>query len=415
MGWRSSCGRSASGSHACRSSPAVRRRSARSRSCSRSSSRGRARSTCWTRSRPRSTTPTSAASSSGCVAAPTARSSSSSRTRRRRWRPPTCSTASRWQATASRRSSRGGCRAKSAPRAPRALRSGGARAAERAARGRLVLYAAAEFEPLADRRWQEERVRAALRGIVADTEAAFAPVGLWPANEWAAWGSTPPLKDLYCGAAGVIWALDALARRGHAETGIDLPAAAERTLELWREAPDLAEAEIELPAARESSLLCGEAGLLLVSWRLTARADLADRLLQRVHENRDNEFEELLWGSPGTLLAARAMHESTGEERWLEAWRESAGALMARRDPDGLWTQQLYGSTERLLGPTHGLVGIVHALLRAESEWSESLPRETAEILAREAIVEDGVATWPADAGGAPAPPRGRGNRPPRG
>jgi lantibiotic modifying enzyme len=274
-----------------------------------------------------------------------------------------------------------------------------------------VLYDPAGFEPLTDEPWDDERVRAAIRAIVADAGAAFDPVGLWPANEWDAWGSTPPLKDLYCGSAGVISALDALARRGHAETAIDLAAAAERTLELWREAPDLAEAEIELPAARESSLLCGEAGLLLVSWRIAPRDDLADRLLQRVRENRDNEFEELLWGSPGTLLAARAMHEWTGEERWLEAWRESAEALVARRDPEGLWTQQLYGRPHRLLGPAHGLVGIVNSLLQFESKWSESLPHETAAILANEVIVEDGLATWPADAGGPLAPASGSGIR----
>ena len=45
-----------------------------------------------------------------CAASPTARSSSSSRTRSARWRPPTASTASRWPATASRRSCRAGCR-----------------------------------------------------------------------------------------------------------------------------------------------------------------------------------------------------------------------------------------------------------------------------------------------------------------
>jgi hypothetical protein len=274
-----------------------------------------------------------------------------------------------------------------------------------------VLYDPAGFEPLTEEPWDAARVRDAIAAIVADAAAAFDPVGLWPANEWDAWGSTPPLKDLYCGAGGVIWALDTLAGRGHAEPGIDLAAAAERTLELWPEAPDLAEAELELPAARESSLLCGEAGLLLVNCRLTTSGELADRLLERIRENRDNEFEELLWGVPGTLLAARAMHELTGEERWLAAWRESAEALMARRDPDGLWTQQLYGNPGRLLGPAHGLVGVVHPLLQVECEWRESLPRETAKILAREAIVEDGLATWPADAGGPLAPASGSGIR----
>ena len=270
-----------------------------------------------------------------------------------------------------------------------------------------MLYSPAEFEPLTDEPWDDERVRAAIRAIVADADAAFDPAGLWPANEWDAWGSTPPVKDLYCGAGGVIWALDALRRRGHAETAIDLAAAIERTIELWHEAPDLVAAEIKLPSARESSLFCGEACLLLVNWRLTPRDDLADRLLQRVRENRDNEFEELLWGSPGTMLIAHAMHGWTGEQRWADAWRESAEALMGRRDEDGVWTQQLYGTPDRLLGPAHGLVGIVHALLQVESEWSESLPREAAEVLAHEAIVEDGLATWPAGAGGPLAPASG--------
>jgi hypothetical protein len=265
-----------------------------------------------------------------------------------------------------------------------------------------VLYSPDEFEPLTDDPWDEARVRAAIQAIAGDAEAAFDPDGLWPANEWDAWGSAVPLKGLYCGATGVIWALDALRRRGHAETAIDLVAAADRTIERWGEAPDLSEAEIELPPERASSLLSGESGLLLVAWRLDPRPELADRLLERVRENRDNEFEELMWGSPGTMLVAHAMHEWTGEERWSEAWRESAAALLARRDEDGLWTQRLYGTEQRLLGPVHGLVGNVHALLP-----EHDLRTETAAILAREAVVEDGLVTWPAGAGGPLDPPSG--------
>jgi Lanthionine synthetase C-like protein len=273
-----------------------------------------------------------------------------------------------------------------------------------------VLFDTAGFEPLTDEPWDDERVRAAIRAIVADAEAAFDAVGLWPANEWDAWQAPTPLKGLYGGAGGVVWALDALQRREHAQTSLELPAAATRAFELGLTEPDYMQWD-DLPSKPASSLLVGEAGLLLVNWRLTPRGDVADRLLERVRENCDNEFEELMWGSPGTMLAARVMHEWTGEERWLEAWRESAEALMARRDADGLWTQQLYGNAQRLLGPAHGLVGIVHALLQVESEWSESLGRETAEILAREAIVEDGLATWPATAGGPLAPASGSGIR----
>jgi lantibiotic modifying enzyme len=255
-----------------------------------------------------------------------------------------------------------------------------------------VLYRAEAFEPLTDEPWDEGRVRSAIAGIVADTDEAFDPDGLWPANEWDAWESEPPLKDIYCGAAGVIWALDALRRRGHAETRIHLAAAVLRALELHRESPDLGGLE-NLPEPAASSLYCGEAGILLLAWRLAPSAELADTLLERVRENVANEAEELMWGSPGTLIAANLMHGWTEEERWLEAWRESAEALRARRDADGLWVQRLYGAEpRRIVGPAHGLVGIVHALLQGEAD--EQLARDTADVLAREAVLEDGLANW---------------------
>ncbi len=270
-----------------------------------------------------------------------------------------------------------------------------------------MLYRPEAFEPLTDEAWAEDRVRDGIAAVVADADAHFDAHGLWPANEWDAWNSTPPLKDLYCGGGGVVLALDILRRRGLAETAIDLAAAARRTLERWQAQPDLSGGEIELPSPSASSLLSGETGLLLVAWRLDPSPELADRLLDRIRENVDNEADELMWGSPGTMLAARLMLGWTGEERWEETWRESAVALLDRRDADGIWTQRLHGSEYRGLGPVHGLVGNVHALLQAENR-RERLERETAAILAREAIVEDGFATWPAVAGGSLVPKDGQ-------
>ena len=256
-----------------------------------------------------------------------------------------------------------------------------------------MLYQPEAFEPLTDEPWDDERVRSRIRAIAGDADARFDPERLWPASEWDLWESSEPMKDLYVGAGGVVLALDILRRRGVAETTIDLAGAARRTLELWRIEPDLEGIAADLPRQRASALLCGEVGLLLVAWRLDHDQELADMLFDRVRENVDNEAEELMWGSPGTMIAARQMGAWTGEERWQEAWRESAEALFARRDPDGAWTQRLYGGTHRMLGPVHGLVGNVHALLQG---GYEDLRAETAAILAREAAVEDGLANWPA-------------------
>jgi len=259
-----------------------------------------------------------------------------------------------------------------------------------------VLHNPASFEPLVDVPWDEARVRAAIVAIVADADAAFDPGSLWPANEWDAWKSTPPLKDLYGGAAGVVLALAAIGRRGYAETQVDLSAAIARTLELWQDAPDLSGLD-DLPQPRDSSLLAGEAGLVVVAYRLSPSAERADRLYAHVRANVANAADELMWGAPGTMLAALALHRWTGEQRWLDAWLESAEALLGRQDGAGLWTQVLHGTTRRHLGPVHGLTGNVHALLAGGDE--QAVPAAAA-ALEREAVVEDGFATWPPDAGG---------------
>jgi hypothetical protein len=259
-----------------------------------------------------------------------------------------------------------------------------------------VLYRPDAFEPLTDERWDENRVRGAIGEVVADTDDALrGPKLLWRADDWDSWHATSPMKTLYVGAAGVLLALDELRRRGHAETRLDLAELALRTLELNRARPDLTKG-IPLPEPPESALLCGETGILLVAWRLAPSAELADGLYSRVRANVDNEAEEVMWGSPGTLIAARAMLDWTGEQRWRDAWHESAEALWSRRGEDGFWTQRLYGQELRSLTPPHGLVGNVQALRPLlDDERRGALERETATILDRTAIAEDGVANWP--------------------
>jgi len=261
-----------------------------------------------------------------------------------------------------------------------------------------VLYRPDAFEALTDESWDAERVRRGIRAIVADADAAFDDEALWAADEWDAWTSPLPLKNLYVGAAGVIWALDVLQRRGHAQCALDLAAAARRTLEAWRTEPDLPTG-IELPVPARAGLFDGESGILAVAWRLDRGNDLADALLARVRENTDNDAVEVMWGAPGTMLAARMMLDRTGDERWADVWRASAEDVWRRREPDGLWTKRLYGETSRGLGPPHGVVGNVLALLGGrdllDRDRREKLERGTAAVLARTAVVEDGLANWP--------------------
>jgi lantibiotic modifying enzyme len=249
-----------------------------------------------------------------------------------------------------------------------------------------VLYAAELHQPLTETTWNERHVRDAIRAIVAEADAVYDPETLWPAHEWDGWRAALPLKNLYVGAAGVAWALDALRRRGHAETVLDPAEVARLALDAFRREPDFIAGET-LPPQKRSGLLCGESGLLIVAWLLAPSDELADDLLELVRQNIGNEANELMWGVPGTLLVARTMLERKGDDRWRDAVAESVEALSAERDDEGLWTQRLYGKTFRILGPAHGLVGNVAAL---------GDPGNAAEVLARAAIVENGRANWPA-------------------
>jgi hypothetical protein len=247
-----------------------------------------------------------------------------------------------------------------------------------------VLYDSAAFEPLTDEPWDEAHVRDAIAAIAADADTAFDPDKLWPAHEWDGWQAALPLKNLYVGAAGVVFALDDLLRRSLAETTLDLPAIAIDALERWRAEPDYVAGEV-LPEPPESGLLTGEVGILLVACRLGH--PLEDDLRSRICANLANEAEDLMWGTPGTLVAAVAMG-------WDDLGRESADGLAARRDADGLWTQRLWGTSFRGIGTVHGLAGNVRALLKVDDPRNESLRNESAAALARAVTREDGLANW---------------------
>jgi hypothetical protein len=254
-----------------------------------------------------------------------------------------------------------------------------------------MLYEPTRFDSLIDEPWAPARVEDAIAAIVADADAAFDPAALWPAHEWDAWEKPLPLSGLYVGAAGVIWALDELRRRGRAESSLDLSGAVVRSVELERAAPDFSADDHYRPGA----LLSGITGAALVAFRLTSDPALADDVHALVRGNVDNPTDDISWGAPGTLLAALAMRGWTGEGRWDEAARESATAFRERRGDDGLWRQD---DDYRGLSTAHGVAGNTLALLRFEAD--PAVAGESAAVLARHAFCEDGLANWP----GSPRP-----------
>jgi lantibiotic modifying enzyme len=117
---------------------------------------------------------------------------------------------------------------------------------------------------------------------------------------------------------------------------------------------------------------------------------------------------EVMYGHPGHMLLAAQLYARTGEERWAVFWSAGAERLLESWAYDEaleawLWTQQLGPNERRFLGAAHGLVGNAQVLLRGGSLLATGqraeVERRTVETLSRLAVVEDGLANWPAVAG----------------
>jgi hypothetical protein len=246
-----------------------------------------------------------------------------------------------------------------------------------------VLYDPEVHEALIDEAWDPGRVQAAIRAIVDDAENAFADG--WqthPTDSDSPSDDERRFRTIYLGGAGVVQALAALQRRGLAELRRDYVPYLERRYE-----SDFPETD------HERSLWMGETGIRLTLQRLAPSTENADRRAELIAANAQDERRELMWGSPGTMLAATAMHQLTGEARWLELWRDSAAWLRREWDPEtNLWTQHLYGVVKQFVGPAHGFAGCVLAL---SADANDEIHRRAAEATRRYAVEEDELANWP--------------------
>src|SRR5262245_4760745 len=235
-----------------------------------------------------------------------------------------------------------------------------------------MLFEPGAHEPLADESWSAPRVRTAIASIVADAESAFDDG--WPMHPQDRNDDEPAaqFRTVYMGGAGVVDALHRLARRGFVELRLDYVPYVERSLEAPPDFPD---------EDAERSLWMGETGIRLVLQSLAPSQANLERLSQLIAANERDERCDLMWGSPGTILAGRKLGlDVTASIEWLHS----------RRDTEGLWTQQLYERSRRFIGPAHGFAGCVLALGDVA---------DVSETLERLAVVEDGLVNWPPVAG----------------
>lgn len=264
-----------------------------------------------------------------------------------------------------------------------------------------MLFDPACHEPLRAGAWDPERAVALIERVVRETEAHFTPGAWWP---WHPRDVEPgdvtdvPSTTFYFGAAGVVWALAHLRRAGAAHVSFEPPDSLLADNREWLRAHGYADE----PAA----YLVGDTPIELMRGR-------ADRLEELIAGNREHPSRELMWGAPGTMLAALFLWERTGEARWADLFRETAATLWSQLEFSDehrcrYWTQDLHGKRYTFLDGIHGFVATASPLIRgrellgdAWDAWREAIvetvrrtvTREGAQANWRHSLVTDAAPT----------------------
>lgn len=229
-----------------------------------------------------------------------------------------------------------------------------------------MLYEPARHEPLQHREWDDQAAVRMIERIVRDAEERFSPDSHWPMHPLDADdGRMDPVFNLYFGASGVVWALHYLQAVGAGELGRSYRDYVETLLPLnraWLKAEGCADVDV-------ASLLMGDTGIVLLGYWLRPDIEKATRLEALIAGNLDNPARELMWGAPGTLLAALLLHRWTREPRWAELYVLTARRLWSqlRWSPEyrcSYWSQELYGHHLASLGGVHGFVATAAPIIK---------------------------------------------------
>src|SRR5262245_22402458 len=143
-----------------------------------------------------------------------------------------------------------------------------------------MLFEPDRHEALEAAPWSEAVAQAAIARIVANANHDFTPDGLWPTHPEDRREPGPPLRMLYCGAAGVMWALEHLHQAEGCERPPDFSQARAGLLEANRQL-------LRRFTASTGSLLMGDSGILLLEWKLSRSEAVADALAECIAANQE--------------------------------------------------------------------------------------------------------------------------------
>jgi hypothetical protein len=224
--------------------------------------------------------------------------------------------------------------------------------------------------------WDERVARQAIAQIVLNTESSFMPDMYWQVHPLDYDGPPfeHPFTPLHFGACGVLWALHYLQEVGAVELNREY-----LTLVPAMQIRNRAWLGIEPDESKASFLMGDTAFLMLACTGQPGPTEQLDALAALIEENMTNPIREMMWGSPGTMLAALFMHWHTGNQRWADLYLQTARTLWSQlvwseEHACHYWIQEFSGQPSSYLDAAHGFVGVASPLisgrhLMPDEEW----------------------------------------------
>ena len=271
-----------------------------------------------------------------------------------------------------------------------------------------MLFSPERHESLSTEDWDQDRARSLIRRIVQDTESRFQPDTFWPSHPNDSPDASPAYM-LYFGACGVIWALKYLQSIGAADLQRDYAPYVPSLL-----VPNRLSMGHDDKSAFGAYLM-GDTSIQMLDYWHRPTTETASELHRLMAATIAHPSRELMWGAPGTLLAALFMHQHTADARWADMYRATARQLWSQLEWSNdfnchYWTQDLYGRQSTYLDAVHGFVATAAPLIQGRhlldadewAAWQQCIARTT-----RQTAEWDGpLANWRAQLNSATGGPR---------
>ncbi len=216
--------------------------------------------------------------------------------------------------------------------------------------------------------WNADTARAAIAQIVQDAEARFDADRYWPVHPQDA-VSKRDLKSistsLYYGACGMFWGLHYLQDCGAVKLQRNYRDGPGTELLLQRNKSWLGKS-----AQREqAAYLMGDTPIEMLAFGVDPNPAGQARLHSLIDGNINHPAREVMWGSPGTLLAAHFLHERTADARWAELFRQTAAKLWSQlkwssEHGCAYFDQDMYGRHFTFMDAVHGFAGTALPLIQ---------------------------------------------------